>query len=79
VAQNAVTLPQFVNLDAASRKELEFWRMTLQAGLRDRGVDFSGLFSAETGNISADFTIYTDWVTGIYCHCPIFWALVVVS
>jgi hypothetical protein len=32
-AQNSAKLPQSLNLNAASRKELEFWRMTLLAGL----------------------------------------------
>jgi hypothetical protein len=63
-AQNSAKLPQFLNLNAASRKELEFWRMTLLAGLRDHGVwTCPASFLLRPATKSADFTIYTDAAT----------------
>jgi hypothetical protein len=60
-AQNSASLPRFINLNAASKRELEFWRMTLLAGLRDHGVwTCPAVFLQRPIAKSADFVIHTD-------------------
>jgi hypothetical protein len=63
-ALNSATLPRFINLSAASRQELDFWRLTLLAGLQDHGVWTCPADFLQRSQIkSADFVIHTDAAT----------------